>query len=98
MKTFDDLVPKQHPIVTEGAVSISPMFDNAKRCTMNFDNGYGVSVISGKCFYSDEEHPYEVAILKDGNITYDTPLTDDVLGYQTETSVTEIMKQVQELE
>jgi hypothetical protein len=34
---------------------------------------------------------------KDGNLTYDTPVTNDVIGYLTEEDVTDVMKQVQEL-
>jgi hypothetical protein len=34
---------------------------------------------------------------KDAEITYDTPITDDVIGHLTETEVTDIMKQIQEL-
>lgn len=65
--------------------------------TMVFDNGYGVSVITGRMFYTSEEKPYEVAVTKGGSLCYDTPITNDVLGYRTEEEVTEIMKQVQEL-
>jgi hypothetical protein len=63
-----------------------------------FDNGYGVSVITGSMFYTNPNTPYEVAILKEGvGITYDTHITDDVLGWQTASEVSEIMRQVQEL-
>jgi len=27
-----------------------------------FENGYGASVVSGPLFYTDEGHPYEVAV------------------------------------
>jgi uncharacterized protein YlbG (UPF0298 family) len=41
---------------------------------------------------------FEVAVLgKDGDITYDTPVTNDVIGYLNPDDVTDIMKQVQEL-
>ena len=36
----------------------------------NFDNGYVVSVICGKFFYCDE-NTYELAVLKDGGLTYE---------------------------
>lgn len=89
MKTFQDLKFEPHPL---NIGTIARMF---------FDNGFGVSVISGHLFYCSEEAPYEVAILKDIEENYelccDTDLTDDVLGYNTEDDVTEIMKKVQEL-
>jgi len=87
MKTFKDLEFKQHPS--------APYFNT--QAEMKFDNGYGVSVITGKGAYSTETQPYEVAILFNDSICYSTSLTDDVLGYQDEDMVTEIMKRVQEL-
>jgi len=59
-----------------------------------FPNDYGVSVITGEFFHTSDDEPYEVAILDRLGITYSTPLTDDVLGYQTAEQVQEIMDQV----
>lgn len=88
MKIFDDLVFKSHPNKNCG-------FNT--QAEINFDNGFGVSVITGDSAYSSEGAPYEVAVLYDGEITYSTPITNNVLGYQTAEEVTDIMKQVQEL-
>ena len=62
-----------------------------------FPNGYGVSVIDGYCAYCDNG-TYEVAILKNGEICYDTPLTNDVLTYQTPEQIDEILKEVESYE
>lgn len=89
MKTFNDLVFEQHPKSYVG-------FDT--RATMVFDNGYGISVITGESAYTSEGRPYEVAVMdKDGCLTYATPITDDVIGHCTEERVTEIMAQIQQL-
>jgi hypothetical protein len=32
-----------------------------------------------------------------GNLTYDTPITNDVIGYLTEDEVTDYLAQIQEL-
>jgi hypothetical protein len=41
---------------------------------------------------------FEVAVLdKDGDLTYNTPVTNDVVGYLTPDEVTEIMEEVQKL-
>ena len=62
------------------------------------DNGYGVSVVSHSYSYGGSSGLYEVAVLdSDGNLTYETPITNDVMGYLTEEDVTDVMKQVQEL-
>ena len=85
MKTFDDLVFKPHPVGI------------GTQAYETFDNGYGVSVICGDLFYSNGVDTYELAVLKDGKICYDTPITDDVIGYLSEDEVTEVMKRVQRL-
>ena len=67
-----------------------------------FPNGYGVSVISGEHAYTDASHPYELAVLKgtedNSSITYNTPITNDVVGYLDEDGVTEIMEKIQQFE
>jgi len=96
IKTFKDLKFEMHPTFTyatpRGTKSIYP---EAKRAVMEFENGYGVSVILGELFYSNGVDTYEVAILKNGKICYDTYITNDVLGYQNKGEVTEIMRKVQ---
>lgn len=95
MKTFKDLGFGRHP----NAGVVDPIgggfFYN--RASMKFDNGWGVSVITGG--YGDEEKPYELAVLLNGSLHYDNPVAEgDVRGYLTEEDVTELMKQVQEFE
>ncbi len=90
MKTFNDLKFNLHP--KRGLDTQAIMF---------FDNGYGISVITGEYAYGYGERPYECAVIKGNNenweITYDTPITNDVIEYCDEKEVTEIMKQIQEL-
>ena len=43
-------------------------------------------------------YSHTIAVFKDGNICYDTHITDDVLGNLSDDDVTKIMKQIQELE
>ena len=83
---FKDLVFEKHPV----ALLNSKAFHR-------FPNGYGVSVIDGDYTYCDKG-TYEVAIIKDGEICYDTPLTDDVLRYQTPEDIDEILKEVESYE
>jgi len=88
MKTFQDL-----PFD-----SINDGFMIGKKARMHFDNGYGVSVVSHNYSYGGRNGLYEVAVLDtDDQLTYETSVTNDVLGYLTEEDVTDVMKQVQEL-
>jgi len=63
-----------------------------------FDNGYGVSVIRGPQSYGGSEGLYELAVLKgvekDWKICYDTPITDDVIGYLSESDVEKLLNEV----
>ncbi len=74
-----------------------PMGMGGSQAEHEFPNGYGVSVITGSMFYTSDDAPYEIAIIKYGDICYDTPITDDVLGYQTEADVDDVLRQVEEL-
>ena len=47
--------------------------------------------------YGGNQDLYELAIIKDNAICYDTPITDDVIGYLTEDDVTKYLSQIQEL-
>lgn len=67
------------------------------RYRIEFPNGYGASIVQGPYSYGGSEGLWEVAILHHGSLTYDTPLTDDVLGSQTEDEVAEILRQVEAL-
>lgn len=89
MKTFTDLIFESHPNIMMGF---------STQATMTFENGYGVSVITGRAAYGSDNAPYELAVLgKDGSLTYDTPITDDVIGHLTPDEVTQLMVKVQKL-
>lgn len=64
---------------------------------IGFKNGYEASVISGKYTYTDKEHPYELAVLKNGELCYDTPITDNVIGYLTADEVGKILEKIEAL-
>ena len=63
-----------------------------------FENGYGASVIRTEHSYGGSRGLYELAVLdNDGKLTYDTPITDDVLGYLKPEEVTDYLIQIQDL-
>mgnify|MGYP003126990094 CR=1 FL=1 len=63
---------------------------------LDFENGYGVSVIDTG--YGGEEGLFELAVIHDERICYDTPITDDVIGHLSKEEVDEIIEQVKLLE
>ena len=86
MKTFKDLQFKLHSSKT-GIIS-----------RMIFENGYGVSVVQTPTTYGGADGLYELAVIgKDGQVTYDTPITGDTIGYLTQEDVTKLMEQIQSL-
>ena len=87
MKTFKDLEFKQHPNHMGGVQAI-----------IKFDNGYGASIVCTPYTYGGDKGLYELAVFgKDGHITYDTPITNDVIGYLRPEDVTDVMEKIQQL-
>jgi hypothetical protein len=86
MKEFKDLEFKTH-LISKGV-----------QARMDFDSGFGVSVVSTPFSYGGNDGLYELAVFKDGEIHYDTLVANgDVQGYLTEDNVTELMIQIQKL-
>lgn len=63
----------------------------------SFSNGYGASIISHPGSYGYEDGLYELAVLKDGDICYETYLTEDVLGYLTQEDVDDYLEKIKNL-
>jgi hypothetical protein len=63
-----------------------------------FENGFGASVVSHIMSYGGKLGLYELAVLdKNEELTYDTPITNDVLGHLTPEEVTNYLIQIQDL-
>jgi len=83
MKTFNDLVFESH-------------FSGGVNARIDFDNGYGVSVVKSLYTYGGDRGLYELAVFKDGDIHYDNPVAQgDVVGYLREEDVTDAMLVIQ---
>lgn len=55
------------------------------------------SVITGGIAYCNEGQPFELAVLKHGELCYDTPITDDVIGYLTSNEVYDLLDRIEQL-
>jgi hypothetical protein len=64
---------------------------------VTFDNGYGASIVKTDRSYGGKEGLYELAVLFDGLISYDTPITNDVIGFLTEDEVTDLLQKIEDL-
>lgn len=63
-----------------------------------FPNGYGASVVRiPGISYGANQGLWEVAVLKNGGIAYDTPITDDVLGHLNDLEVEEVLNNIASL-
>jgi hypothetical protein len=86
MKTFNDLEFKPHSNM-DGIMS-----------RIEFENGYGASIVKGEYTYGGKDGLYELAVLNsNGDLIYDTPITSDVEGYLSETQVTDLLIKIQQL-
>jgi hypothetical protein len=87
MKTFKDIEFKEHPSTFGGIIG-----------RIEFENGYGASVVKSPFSYGGGDDLYELGVLgKDGQLCYTTPITDDVIGYLTEADVEELLIKIQKL-
>jgi hypothetical protein len=67
------------------------------QCVLSFGDEYELSIISGQGAYSTETAPYEIAVIKHGDLTYMPGITDEddtVKGYLTEAEVNTIIKKM----
>lgn len=68
-----------------------------------FENGFGASVVKSLGSYGSRKDLWELAVIKwndertDWEINYDTPITDDVIGFLTDDGVKDLLKKIQEL-
>jgi hypothetical protein len=87
VKTFKDLEFNPHPSGMGGV-----------QARIQFDNGYGASVVKTPYTYGGDKGLYELAVLdSDGHLTYATPVTDDVIGYLRPEDVTDVLDKIQQL-
>lgn len=85
MKTFKDLEFNPHPNHLGGV-----------QARIQFENGYGASVVCTPYTYGGDKGLYELAVLdSEGHLTYATPITNDVEGYLSEDDVTNLLEQIQ---
>lgn len=78
-------------------LNFTPRSHEGVAARIKFDNGYTASVVRGDHTYGGSEGLYELAVMYNGEIVYDTPITNDVVGWLTEGDVTEKLNEVASL-
>jgi hypothetical protein len=84
MTTFNDLIFSKLP----DGMGI--------QCRIDFPNGYGASIVKGPYTYGGRDGLFELAVLdSEGQLAYNTPITDDVVGYLTEDGITALLAEIE---
>jgi hypothetical protein len=85
MTTFNDLEFINHP----GGFGVY--------ARIFFPNGFGASIVKSEYSYGGKDGLYELAVIEEetGEITYGTPITDDVVGYLTEEGVSTLLAEIE---
>ena len=63
----------------------------------SFPNGYGTSVVKCPGSYGWHADLWELAVLYSGEITYDTPITSDVVPSLTDEDVRDLLSKIMDL-
>ena len=64
-----------------------------------FPNGFGASVIRHDYSYGGKDGKWELAVLdQQGELSYDTNITDDVLGHLNDPQVDQVLRQIKDLD
>lgn len=85
---FEDLKFQEHPLHNGSGI----------QAIVKFTNGHGASIVKAPSTYGSRDGLYELAVLdKDGHISYDTPITSDVLGYLSESDVSDVLLRISKL-
>lgn len=62
-----------------------------------FGNGYGASVVKHFGSFGYDYDLFELAVLKKDALCYDTPITNDVIGYLANNEVLELLDKIKAL-
>lgn len=72
--------------------------DGGVQLLLEFPNGYSASILRTDRSYGGRDGLYEIAVIRGGRIAYDTPITDDVVGYLDQIGVIDTALAISKLE
>lgn len=74
-----------------------PSDKNGIQIRYEFPNGYGASVIRTCFSYGGLIGLFELAVMSDGELNYNTPITSDVIGYLSDEQVNDLLSDIENL-
>lgn len=77
--------------------------NNPGQWVFKFENNYGASVVKHFGSYGYEDNLFELAVIyfeddEKFHISYDTPITDDVIGFLNNEDVMKLLEKIKNLE
>ena len=94
---------RDNTTITPLAIEAEPWLSKSTRYggtqhLYRFANGYGASVVQGIGTYGGEQGKWELGVMKfdgeDYSLTYDTPVTGDVIGWLDPEGVAELLVKI----
>ncbi len=77
--------------------------NDGHQVVVQFGNGYGASIVRGPYTYGGRDGLYELGVILfdvesgEWHLTYDTPVTNDVIGHLTEEDVERTLVEIHDL-
>ena len=93
IKEFED----HKALVIHSIEEPSVFYSGREQWVFEFSNGLDASVIRVTTIHGGSEGVFELVVMKDGRVCYDTPITDDVIGYLTVAGVISILDKIRDL-
>ena len=64
---------------------------------VEFENGYSASIVCNDMSYGSDRGLFEIAILYNSDIVYDTEITNDVIGFLDFEGVVQTLEKIKKL-
>lgn len=88
---FENYLVKRHDVFIDGGIGYK----------FKFDNRHGASVIKHEYSRGSDKDLWELAVLwwwdDEWELDYDTPITDDTIGYLSDEDVRNLLQQIKDL-
>ena len=84
---------------------LKDLFGDGCQYVFRFNNGFGASVVKHRGSYGHEDDKWELAVIKfnpeidgDWSLTYETDITDDVIGWLDDDKVNNLLDRIKNLD